>query len=83
MRKSVSNQRDYPGASPKEIFVSERHWEEEQRSILGRLFDSIFGRREAAEDEIDSEIRWLHTLKKHLDDEDCDAANGNQKIAGW
>jgi hypothetical protein len=23
--------------------MSERHWEEEQRNVLGRLFDSIFG----------------------------------------
>jgi hypothetical protein len=62
--------------------MSERHWEEEQRSILGRLFDSFSGRRGAAEDKIDNELRWLDTLKKHLDDDDCDAANGNQKIAG-
>jgi hypothetical protein len=43
--------------------MSERHWEEQQRSVLGRLFDSIFGRREASGDKIDNEIRWLHTLQ--------------------
>jgi hypothetical protein len=35
--------------------MSERHWEEEQRSVLGRLLDSIFGRREALEEKIDNE----------------------------
>jgi hypothetical protein len=59
--------------------MSERHWGEEQRSALGRLFDSIFGRREAAEHKIDNEIRWLQTLKKQLDDDDADS--GNQNIA--
>jgi hypothetical protein len=34
--------------------MSERDWEEEQRSVLGQLFDSLFGRREASEDEIDA-----------------------------
>jgi hypothetical protein len=43
--------------------MSEHHWEEEQRGVLGRLFDSIFRRREAPEDKIDNEIRWLHTLQ--------------------
>jgi hypothetical protein len=43
--------------------MSERDWEEEQRSVLGRLLDSIFGRREAPEEKIDNEIRWLRTLQ--------------------
>ena len=41
--------------------MRERHWEEGQRSVLGRLLDFIFGRRDAAEEKIDNEIRWLHT----------------------
>jgi hypothetical protein len=43
--------------------MSERHWEEEQRSVLGRLLDFIFGRRDASEEKIDNEIRWLHALQ--------------------
>jgi hypothetical protein len=39
-----------------ETSMSERHWEEQQRSVLGRLFDSIFGRREASEDKIDKSV---------------------------
>jgi hypothetical protein len=51
--------------------MSERHWEEEQRSVLGRFFDSIFGRNEmpVPEDKIDKEMRWLRTLNKRLDDD--------------
>jgi hypothetical protein len=43
--------------------MSERHWEEEQRSVLGRLLDFIFGRRDASEERIDNEMRWLNTLQ--------------------
>jgi hypothetical protein len=43
--------------------MSERHWEEEQRSVLGRLLDFIFGRRDASEEKIDNEMRWLNTLQ--------------------
>ena len=31
--------------------MSERNWKEEQRSVLTRLFDSVFERREASEDQ--------------------------------
>jgi hypothetical protein len=32
--------------------MSERDWEEEKRTVLGRLFDAAFGRREATEEEM-------------------------------
>jgi len=50
--------------------MSERHWEEEQRSVLSRFLDSIFGRDDVPlpEDKIDKEMRWLRTLHKGLDD---------------
>jgi hypothetical protein len=70
MKEPVSNQRNYSGASPKEIYMSERHWEAEQRSVVGRFFDLILGRNEVPEDKIDKEMRWLHSLNKHLDDGD-------------
>jgi len=50
--------------------MSERDWEEEQRSVLSRLFNSVFGRRAASEEEIGDNIHWLGTVNKHLDDED-------------
>lgn len=44
--------------------------EEEQRSVLGRFLDSIFGRNDEPlpEDKIDKEMRWLRTLPERLDD---------------
>jgi hypothetical protein len=66
MREPASNQPNYLrgfGASPKETSMSERHWEEEQRSVLGRLLDFIFGRLDASEEKIDNEIPWLHALR--------------------
>jgi hypothetical protein len=50
--------------------MSERHWEEGQRSVLGRFLDSILGRNDVPlpEDKIDKEMRWLRTLHKRLDD---------------
>jgi len=50
--------------------MSESDWEEEQRSVLSRLFDSVFRRRKASEDEIGDDIHWLGTVNKHLDDSD-------------
>ena len=58
--------------------MSERHWEEEQRSVLGRSFDSIFGRREATEDKIDNEIRWLLQLASRQDWPDHEPAAQDQ-----
>jgi hypothetical protein len=50
--------------------MSERDWKEEQREVLARLFDSVFGRREASQDEIGRDIHWLGTVKKQLEDGD-------------
>jgi hypothetical protein len=45
-------------------------WEEEKRSVLGRLFGAAFGRREASEEEMEEDIHWLGTVNKHLEDDD-------------
>ena len=58
------------GSGQRRFPMSERDWEEEQRSVLARLFDSIFGRREASEEEIGNYIHWLGTVNKNLDDDD-------------
>jgi hypothetical protein len=50
--------------------MSERDWNEEKRSVLGRLFDAAFGRRETSEDETRAAIHWLGTVNRHLDDDD-------------
>jgi hypothetical protein len=50
--------------------MGEHYCEEKQRSVLGRFFDLILGRNEVPEDKIDKEMRWLHSLDKHLDDDD-------------
>lgn len=50
--------------------MSERDWEEEKRSVLARLFDAVFGRREASEEEIGRDIHWLGTVKRHLKNDD-------------
>jgi hypothetical protein len=39
--------------------MSERDWKEEERSVLDRLFDAIFGRRESSEEEMRRDIHWL------------------------
>ena len=52
------------------IEMSERDWKEEQREVLARLFDAVFGRREASQDEIGRDIRWLGTAKEQLEDGD-------------
>ena len=49
--------------------MSERDWEEEKRSVLGRLFDAAFGRREASEEETRDDIYWLGTVNRHLVDD--------------
>jgi hypothetical protein len=55
---------------PKETTMSERDWEEEKRSVLGRLFDVAFGRREASDDEMGRDVHWLGTVNRYLDDDD-------------
>lgn len=50
--------------------MTERDWQEEQRGVLGRLFDALFGRRDASDDDIHSDIHWLGTVNRHLDDDD-------------
>jgi hypothetical protein len=50
--------------------MSERDWAEEKRTVLGRLFDAAFGRREATEEEMGKDIHWLGTVNKHLDKDD-------------
>jgi hypothetical protein len=72
-----------PPGSPKETSVSERHWEEEQRSVLGRLLDSIFGRREASEQKIDNEIRWLRTLQLKSRQDQPDDESAARSVANW
>ncbi|MCJ9705960.1 MULTISPECIES: hypothetical protein [Bradyrhizobium] len=52
--------------------MSERDWEEEKRTVLGRLFDAAFGRREASEEEMGQDIHWLGTVNRHLRDDDDD-----------
>jgi hypothetical protein len=50
--------------------MSERNWKEEQRSVLTRLFDSFFERREASEDQVKHDIQPLSTMNKRLENED-------------
>lgn len=44
--------------------MGERDWKEEQRTVLNRLFDSVFERREASGDEIGADIHRLGTVKQ-------------------
>jgi hypothetical protein len=44
----------------------DRDWEEERESVLRRLFDALFGRSKASDDEIGSDIHWLGTVNRHL-----------------
>jgi hypothetical protein len=50
--------------------MSDRDWQEEQRIVLGRLFDSVFRRREASEEQLGDDIHWLGTVNKNLEDDD-------------
>ena len=50
--------------------MSESNWKEEQRSLLTRLFDSVFERREASEDQVKHHIQPLGTVNKCLENED-------------
>jgi hypothetical protein len=54
----------------KETLMSERDWEEEQRSVLSRIHEAAFGRRKASEEKMGDDIHWLGTVKKHLDDDE-------------
>lgn len=48
----------------------ERDWEEEKRSVLGRLFDVVFGRSDASDDDVNRDIHWLGTVNRRLEDDD-------------
>ena len=48
--------------------MSDRDWEEEQRSVLDRIREAAFGRRKASDEEMGDDIHWLGTVNKHLDD---------------
>jgi hypothetical protein len=48
--------------------MDERDWKEEQRSVLARLFDTAFKRRETPADEIEADIHRLGTVNEHLAD---------------
>ena len=50
--------------------MSERNWKEQQRSVLTRLFDSVFERREASEDQVKHDNQPLSTMNKRLENED-------------
>jgi hypothetical protein len=54
--------------------MDEPDWKEEQRSVLTRLFDSAFKRREVSDNELRAEVHRLGTVNKHLDDENYKAA---------
>ena len=47
--------------------MSDRDWGEEERSVLSRLFDAAFGRREASEEDIGRDIHWLGTVRRNLE----------------
>jgi len=50
--------------------MDERDWKDEQRSVLIRLFDSAFNRREASDDEIEADIHRLGAANKRLKDDE-------------
>ncbi len=50
----------------------DRDWEEERESVLGRLFNALFGRSESSQEDIEQDIHWLGTVNRHLKDDDDD-----------
>jgi hypothetical protein len=50
--------------------MNERDWAEEKRSVLSKLFEAAFRRREASDDETRRDIHWLGTVNKRLEDGD-------------
>lgn len=50
--------------------MSDRDWKEEERSVLSRLFDAVFGRRESSKEEIGNDIHWLGTVRRNLQRDD-------------
>ncbi|MBV1696832.1 MAG: hypothetical protein KGQ47_00635 [Hyphomicrobiales bacterium] len=48
----------------------DRDWKEEQETVLGRLFNALFGRSNATEEDVHRDIHWLGTVNKHLNDDD-------------
>lgn len=50
--------------------MSERDWKEEQREVLARLFDAVFGRREASQEEMGRDVHWPGRASRRPDDGD-------------
>jgi hypothetical protein len=50
--------------------MSERDWEEEKRSVLRRLFDAAFERRESSDEEMGRDVHWLGTVNRRLAEKD-------------
>jgi hypothetical protein len=48
--------------------MDERDWKEEQRSVLARLFDTAFKRRDAPEHEMEADIHRLGGVTENLAD---------------
>jgi len=68
-RLSQSRQVDYLNRGAP---MSDRDWNEEKRSVLGRLFNSLFGRRNSSEEEIRRDIHWLGTVNRRLREKAAD-----------
>ena len=55
------------GPSTCEVFMNDReHDDEEKRGILRWLFDALFGRRAATEEEIGEHIHRLGSIRRRL-----------------
>jgi hypothetical protein len=50
--------------------MSDRDDDEERSNILSWLFDAVFGRRDASEEEIGGAIHRLGTLNRRSSDDD-------------
>ena len=50
--------------------MSDRDWQEEQRRVFSRLFDSVFERRETSEEKLGEDTHWRAAGKKRLADEE-------------
>jgi len=48
----------------------DRDWKEEQKTVLGRLFDVLLDRSNASEEDIRRDIHWLGTVNRHLNCDD-------------
>jgi hypothetical protein len=65
-----ATQRSFQRAIYRRLPMGERDWKDEQRSVLIRLFDSAFNRREASDDEIEADIHRLGAANKRLKDDE-------------